>query len=170
MNAESGTEVAKKLGAIFHKVNVTDYQALGAVFKSAFTSNQRLDFVFANAGVMERGNFYEKHQTGDEPPPPPNMLPIDINTTAMINTSYLAQHYFRQTPNDGSGPRSLVITASCGGLYAVPASCIYGASKFGALGFARNIAGPFWQNDGIRVNVRSDLPPSFIRLDAKTNV
>jgi NAD(P)-dependent dehydrogenase (short-subunit alcohol dehydrogenase family) len=153
MNQETGNEAAKRLQATFHKVDVTDYSTLSNTFRDIFKATRRLDFCFANAGILERSSFYRAHETGDEPPDRPDTLVMDINATAVIYTSYLAQHYFRQTPNDGSGPRSLIITASCGGLYAVPANPIYGASKFAALGWTRNIAGPFYQNDGIRVNV-----------------
>jgi NAD(P)-dependent dehydrogenase (short-subunit alcohol dehydrogenase family) len=148
MNEKSGDEAASRLGATFHKVDVTDYTSLSQAFKEAFLANRRIDFVFANAGIMERSNFYKAHNTGDEPPPPMTTIVLDINTNAVVQTSYLAQHYFRQTPHDGTSPRSLVITASCGGLYAVPASPVYGASKFAALGWTRNIAGPMWKNDG----------------------
>ena len=163
MNANNGNEAAKKLGATYHQVNVTDYAALSATFRDIFRLNKRLDFIYANAGVMERDNFYKRHETGDEPPPAPNVLPMDINANAVINTSYLAQHYFRQTPGDGTGPRSLIITASCGGLYACPASPIYSTSKFAALGLTRNIATPFWNNDGIRVNVSSSAATRVFR-------
>lgn len=148
MNEKSGDEAARNLGATFHRVNVTDYTSLSEAFKKVFLVNRRLDFVYANAGIMERADFYQTHDTGDEPPPPLNTIVLDINTNAVVQTSYLAQHYFRQTPNDGTAPRSLIITASCGGLYACPASPIYGASKFAALGWTRNIAGLMWKNDG----------------------
>ncbi|KAK5174381.1 uncharacterized protein LTR77_001461 [Saxophila tyrrhenica] len=162
MNVESGNKAAEQLGAAFHQVNVTEYSSLAGAFKDVFKTTRRLDFVHANAGIMERGDFYKAYDTGDEPPPPFSPIVIDINTTAVINTSYLAQHYFRQTSNDGRGPRSLVVTASCGGLYAVPASPVYGSSKFAALGWTRNIAGPMWENDGVRVNA---ICPGAVRTN-----
>lgn len=130
MNAESGEKAAQRLLAAFHKVNVCEYQALGEVFKTVFKIHSRVDFVYANAGVVERDNYYVVHDTGEEPPPPPDVLLIEVNATSVITTCYLAQHYFRQSPSYGSGPRSIVITASCGGLYAVPASSIYRASAW----------------------------------------
>ncbi|KAK3724875.1 hypothetical protein LTR37_000923 [Vermiconidia calcicola] len=162
LNAEAGGEAAKRFGATFHKIDVTDYPSLGVAFKNVYKAHKRLDFVFANAGIAERGDFYATNNTGEEPPPAPNTLPIEINVTSVINTSYLAQHYLRQTPDDGLGPRSIVITASCGGFYSCPAACIYGASKFAALGWARNIAGPMYKRDGIRVNA---ICPGTVRTN-----
>ena len=151
MNQDSGHKAATELGATFHQVNVTDYDSLAGAFKTVFDKGHRLDFVHANAGIIERGNFYE--DTGDEPPAALPSIVMDINVMAVIHTSQLAQHYFRRTPKDGLGPRSLVITASCGGFYAVPASPVYGASKHAMIGWTRSIAGRLWRNDGIRVNV-----------------
>ena len=80
-------------------------------------------------------------------------LVLDINVMGVVHTSYLAQHYMRQSPADGPGPRSLLITASCGGFYPVPASPVYGASKHAMIGWTRSIAGRLWKEDHIRVNV-----------------
>lgn len=158
MNPTGGNEAAKKLGATFHEADVTDYKSLGAAFKAVFTSTRRLDFVHANAGIGERGNFYEKHDTGDEPPPPLSSIVIDLDVTGVINTSFLAQHYMRQSPNDGSGPRTLLCTASCGGFYACPMSPVYGTAKHAVVGWVRSIAGKMWRDDQIRCNVRILLP------------
>ena len=155
MNKDAGIEAAKKLGATFHQINVTDYNSLRLAFKIVFTSSRRLDFVHANAGIMEKGDFYAVHKTGDEPPPPIPSIVVDIDVMSVIHTSYLAQHYFRQTPNDGFGPRSLLVTASCGGFYKVPASPVYAAAKHAMVGWTRSIAGRMWRDDGIRVNVRT---------------
>jgi len=129
MNAERGEEAAKSLvpAARFHKANVTDYESLASTFDNIFKSEGRIDFVFANAGIVERDNFYAEHPAGG-PPPEPNQLSIDINLKAVVTTSYLAQHYFRQSPGKGRGT-SLVMTASCGGLYPSPFCPMYSASK-----------------------------------------
>jgi NAD(P)-dependent dehydrogenase (short-subunit alcohol dehydrogenase family) len=116
LNAEAGKTAASSLkNAHFHQTDVTDYSSLTNAFEKAFNTSERLDFVYANAGIVERDNFYEKHDLS-KPPPPPNQLSIDINFKAVVNTCYLALHYFRKNPKDVSSP-ALVMTASCGGLY-----------------------------------------------------
>lgn len=129
MNVDRGEEVAKSLepSTNFHKSNVTAYASLASISDNIFKSEGRLDFVFANAGIIERDNFYVEHPT-DGPPREPNQLSIDINIKAVVTTSYLAQHYFRRSPGKGKGT-SLIVTASCGGLYPSPFCPIYAASK-----------------------------------------
>ena len=129
MNAACGEEAAKSVGhgGNFHKVDVTNYSALGSTFEKIFKVHNRLDFVFANAGVVERYNFYATHQPAN-PPPEPDQLVTDVCLKSVITTSYLAQHYFRQSPGQGKGA-CLVMTASCGGLYPSPYSPVYAAAK-----------------------------------------
>ena len=130
LNEERGRNAASTLAnTTFHKVDVNNYGELGAAFKTAFVSGGgRLDFVFANAGVIERRNFYTPQSEGIDPPPEFEQLAIDVNLRSMISTSYLALHYFRQNPEKGKGT-SLVMTSSCGGLYPSYYSPIYTASK-----------------------------------------
>ncbi len=128
LNAESGNDAAKNLGqcAKFHESDVKNYSSISSIFDSVFKSEGRLDFVFANAGVVERWNFFGEHPAG-VPPPEPDLLTVDINLKSVVTTSYLAQHYFRQSP--GKEDRSLVMTASCGGLYPTTFCPIYTATK-----------------------------------------
>jgi len=129
--------------ATFHKTNVMDYDSLATTFQKVFDADGRLDFVFANAGIVERFDFYEAHPAS-KPPPPPNQTVIDINLKAVINTSWLAQHYFRQSTV--STNKNLVMTASVGGLYRCQVSPSYCASKHGVVGLMRSIA-PFYHHD-----------------------
>lgn len=139
LNAEAGKKAVSSLkNAYFHQTNVTDYNSLVSAFESAFSKSGRLDFVYANAGIVERDNFYEKHDLS-APPPAPNQLSIDINLKAVVNTSYLALHYFRKSSRDGEGP-ALVMTASCGGLYPSEFCPMYSAAKAAVVHFNRAIA------------------------------
>lgn len=93
----------------------------------------RLDFVFANAGIIERWNFYQKNE-GEGPPPEPDQLSIDIDLKSVVSTTYLAQHYFRLSKESyGNGTQALVMTSSCGGLYPSPFCPMYTAAKHGKL-------------------------------------
>ncbi|KAK5156843.1 hypothetical protein LTR04_005522 [Oleoguttula sp. CCFEE 6159] len=163
LNAERGEEAASSLGetAKFHQTDVGQYKALSTTFDSIFKSQGRLDFVFANAGVVERDSFYAHHPSDAGPPPPPDLLSVDINLKAVITTSYLAQHYFRLSPEKGKGA-NLVATASCGGFYPVPFGPMYSGAKHGVVGFMRSIARNFWKNDGIRVNM---ICPGSVRTN-----
>lgn len=130
LNEELGVAAEENIENLtFHKTNVTDYDSLVNTFKTIFTSSgYRLDFVFANAGMIERTNFYAKHSDGTEPPPRLDQTSIDVDLKGVIWTTYLALHYFRQSPDKGKGS-SLVMTASCGGLYPSYYSPLYSAAK-----------------------------------------
>jgi NAD(P)-dependent dehydrogenase (short-subunit alcohol dehydrogenase family) len=151
MNPTTGTAAAASIPkATFHQCNVTDYASLSAAFEAQHKAHKQLDFVFANAGIVEKDSFYATHDTGSAPPPPPNMLSIDIDLKAVVATAWLALHYFRL--NTGIRGGSLVMTSSVGGLYAVPFCPMYAAAKHGVLGFMRSISGQYYKNDGVRVN------------------
>ena len=115
--AEAALQVVP--GATFHQVNVTKYESLAKVFQKIFDSDGQIDFVFANAGIVERHSFYEPAVTkGSEPPPEPNLATLDINMNGVITTTYLAMHYMRLSPHKGQGA-SIVMTASVGGLVSI---------------------------------------------------
>jgi NAD(P)-dependent dehydrogenase (short-subunit alcohol dehydrogenase family) len=148
LNAEAGKKAVSSLkNAHFHQTNVTDYNSLISAFENAISTSGRLDFVYANAGIVERDNFYEKHDLS-KPPPPPKQLSVDINLKAVIDTCYAALHYFRKNPNEVTSP-ALVMTASCGGLYPSEFCPMYSASKAAVVHFNRAICYSY-HLDGIR--------------------
>lgn len=117
LNDTAGNAVASRLqNTVFHQVDVTSWPSLSSAFDTAFRQEGgRLDFVFANAGILEKGDFYKKHDVALGPPPEPKDMSIEINLKGAIATSYLAQHYFRANPEGGRGA-VLVITSSIVGL------------------------------------------------------
>jgi NAD(P)-dependent dehydrogenase (short-subunit alcohol dehydrogenase family) len=153
LNAEAGKQAASKLKSThFHQTNVTDYNSLVSAFEATYRTSQRLDFVYANAGIVERDNFYAKHDLDGPPPPPPNQLSVDINLKAVINTTYLALHYFRKAMakhgRENLDP-VLVMTASCGGLYPSEFCPIYSGGKAAVIQFNRAITVAY-HHEGIR--------------------
>jgi NAD(P)-dependent dehydrogenase (short-subunit alcohol dehydrogenase family) len=152
LNAEAGKKATLSLkNAKFHETNVTDYSSLVSAFEATWMASGRLDFVFANAGIVERDNFYQTHPL-DAPPPPPNQLSIDINYKAVVNTSWLALHYFRKSlAKNGreGGDAVLIMTASCGGLYPSEFCPMYSGSKAAVIHFNRAITVAY-HHDGIR--------------------
>ena len=156
LNVEAGNKAVKALkNAHFHQTNVTNYASLASAFETAFSAAGKLDFVYANAGIVERDNFYEKHNVVKGPPPEPNQLSVDINFKAVVNTSYLALHYFRKSMatlgRKGVDP-VLVMTSSCGGLYPSGFCPMYSRSKAAVIHFNRAITDAY-HHEGIRTFV-----------------
>lgn len=121
LNQAAGSAVASRLPkTIFHEVDVTSWPSLSSAFDAAFRQEDgRLDFVFANAGILEKGDFYERRDVTQGPPPEPKDMSIEINLKGVIATSYLAQHYFRANRDGGKGA-VLVMTSSIVGLVSRP--------------------------------------------------
>ncbi|KAI1099374.1 15-hydroxyprostaglandin dehydrogenase [Jackrogersella minutella] len=132
----------------FHKVDVSSWESLSSSFDAVFKYEGRLDFVFANAGVMEKGKFFERHEPSSLPPEPDESS-IDVNLKGVIKTSYLAQHYFRANANGGKDC-VLIMTSSIAGIYPQAVTPLYSAAKAGILNFMRSVAPLFYESDGIR--------------------
>ncbi|KAI2620655.1 3-beta-hydroxysteroid dehydrogenase [Hypomontagnella submonticulosa] len=143
-NAEKG----HSSNLVFRKVDVASWDSLSSSFDAVFKAEGRLDFVFANAGIMERGKFFERHEKS-LPPPEPDELSIDVNLKGVIKTSYLAQHYFRANANGGKDC-TLVMTSSIAGIYPQAITPLYAAAKAGILNFMRSVAPILYGEDGIR--------------------
>lgn len=137
---------------------MTDWSSLSQAFHKVFTTEKRIDFVFANAGIAEAGlRLYERHPA-DQVPPEPQLAIVDINLKAVITTSYLAIHYFRHSP---PSDKNLVMTASAAGLYPAARGPSYSATKHGVVGFMRSIAQGVGK-EGIRCNA---ICPSFFKTN-----
>ncbi|KAJ6133789.1 15-hydroxyprostaglandin dehydrogenase [Penicillium sp. IBT 18751x] len=145
----NGAIVADDVGASFIQASVNEYSSLARAFTEVWNRFGRLNFVFANAGVLETQSFYANHQNDqDGIPPPPDLKVIDVNLNGVIYTTHLAIHFFRQS----EGLKSLIMTSSTGGLYPVRSAPLYAATKHGVLGLSRSIADKMWAEDEIQVN------------------
>lgn len=128
-NPEKGQKAAATLqNCNFHQANVSIYEELAAVFDRVFNDAQRLDFVFANAGIPELTDLFA-NQPSSGVPPKPEMGLLDINLNGAIYTSYLAVNYFRRSPDSAKGSQSLLLTSSIGGLYPCMRTPVYSGSK-----------------------------------------
>ncbi|RHZ56759.1 uncharacterized protein CDV56_103951 [Aspergillus thermomutatus] len=157
---ERGLQATKEIPETkFLRANVSDYADLAKTFDAIFKQTGRLDFVFANAGVVEEFDFYARQPKG-EMPPGLDLTTINVNVNGVIYASYLALQYFRQSPGQGKGC-CLVVTGSTGSFYPSGFTPIYAASKHAVLGFMRSIATHFLR-DGIRVNA---LCPGAVRTN-----
>ncbi|KAJ5387186.1 hypothetical protein N7509_009727 [Penicillium cosmopolitanum] len=151
VNEEKGQKAAATLlNTSFYKANVSQYEELAVVFGTVFNKAQRLDFVFANAGIPEYTDLFA-NQSSSGVPPKPGLDLLDINLNGAIYASYLAVNYFRRSPESVKGTQSLLLTASIGGLYPCMLTPVYSSSKHALIGFVRSIGNRLFK-EGIRVN------------------
>lgn len=129
---KAATQVTQRLGekTIFIKANVIDYEQQANAFVKTFERWNRIDLVYANAGIGDRIDFYAPatELLANGAPKKPDSLVVDICLYGCIWASYLAMHYFRMNP-DGAG--KIVMTSSMCGIYVGDSIPLYTAAKHG---------------------------------------
>ena len=84
---KAGSEAAAKLKyTTFHKADVLSWESLTSAFDIVFKAEGRLDFVFANAGVMDKGTFYDE-QDPSKTPLPLEDFAVDVNLQVCFSAS-----------------------------------------------------------------------------------
>ncbi|KAF9888823.1 hypothetical protein FE257_008192 [Aspergillus nanangensis] len=86
--------------AIFLHADVRNYTKLANAFHVVYEATKRIDFVFANAGILESCDFLSSLNSREDgvkahPPKQPDLAVVDVNLSGVINTCYLALYYFR---------------------------------------------------------------------------
>lgn len=108
---EAGARAVASLGegsSQFHRVDVTSYGQQQRAFEAIHKAHGSIDFVYANAGIAGKADFYDEPEQW--PPSAPSMLVEDINFKGTTYTSHLAMQYMRRKPQPGG-----VITMTASG-------------------------------------------------------
>jgi len=147
---------------IFVKTDVTNYDSQVEAFEQVWQTYNQIDFVYANAGIVEKNNFYAVENS--LPPPKLPLLVMDVCLTGVVYSAYLSMHYMRQNLHKKGG--SIILVSSAAGIYPSYQIPLYAAAKHGVVGFMRSLA-PSLAKENIRVNctlpgaVRTNLIPSW---------
>lgn len=131
-------DLVKELGKGNAKAQVADaadYQSLKKVVDATVATFQRLDVVFANAGMGVSSPGTEK---GD---PEEWSKMVDININGLLWTAKLTLPHLRKTQGH------FITTSSVAGRIAMKGS-VYGATKWFAYGFSQNLAKEMAQWNG----------------------
>ncbi|KAK7534703.1 putative oxidoreductase,short chain dehydrogenase [Phyllosticta citribraziliensis] len=134
-------------------LDVTSWESLSAAFKEVLKQHGRVDHVFANAGVGPKTNLLEDNvdENGDLLEPSHHVL--DINLKSVMNTTALACHHLKKSPQGGS----VVLIGSASSFQVFPA-VDYSTSKHGVLGLMRSLTTLLYPKFPIRINA---LAPSW---------
>jgi len=169
MNEKTGQAAADEVKGLFTKCNVTSYADQANAFQRTWEKWGRIDFVFANAGILDVADFYEP--STELPPPEPSLLTSQVSCDGAIYTGYLAMHYLRQNSTPGG---SIIMTSSASALYQAAILPIYCAAKYAVIGLVRSL-GAELKKENIRVNAilpgavptNIGLPTKLVKLGVK---
>lgn len=144
LQAEAGAAAVKELEAAgakahFVEADVLKRADLQRMLDEATERFGRVDIVYNNAGVSERGDFFSME-------PEAWRRVVDIDLTAVIEATQLAVQHLRKQGGGGV----IINTASMAGLVPVGASPIYAAAKAGVVHFSRSLV--HLAAEDIRVN------------------
>ncbi|KAL3473176.1 hypothetical protein BJX99DRAFT_261606 [Aspergillus californicus] len=167
VNDSSGAEAASKHGdqVSYLHTNVASYDEQAKSFNRIYQKWGRIDFVYANAGILDRSNFVApEEEFAYGAPRQPDTLVLDVNLVGVVWSSYLALHYFRKNGVQGG---KLVMTSSSAGIYAIPEISLYAATKHAIIGLARSLGTRMVeQNEPITVNaIIPGMVPTSILSD-----
>ncbi|KAF8166354.1 NAD-P-binding protein [Mycena galopus ATCC 62051] len=161
LNFEAGSKFASDLNgeagsivAIAVKADTTVWEDQLAAFQQAIDTFNRIDYVFANAGVAEHPWLppFDPETAASRPLVKPDLATADINLTGQLYTAALALQTFERQEIGPSGFRGkLILTASVFGYYPSRAMPLYAASKAGIINFMRSAA-QYYATKNITVN------------------
>lgn len=77
--------------ALFHETDITDWQAMRGLFRTAKEKFGQVDIVIANAGLMETKGFFdfEEDENGELEEPTEAYKIIDVNLKGTMNSTRL---------------------------------------------------------------------------------
>lgn len=116
VNERDGAATAKALGpdASFVRADITKFEEQVAMFKHAFAfGGGRLDVFAANAGIVDRQDFWDDvplDKNGD--PTPLELTAVDLDLDAVLQGAWIYKHWAKKNPTPGG---KIIITASCSG-------------------------------------------------------
>lgn len=158
INETALNELQTKFGAencFVKQVDITNTKQLNdAVTEFATHTNNQLDVLAANAGIIVQKPFYNGSQKDYE-------KLIGVNAFGSVNTIYSALPLLKNT----TGAR-IVITSSSSAMYGIPDFAVYSATK----GFLRNLTEALnieLQKQDIWV---SDVMPLFVQTNMMNDI
>ncbi|KAJ0424369.1 hypothetical protein BJY00DRAFT_326935 [Aspergillus carlsbadensis] len=149
-------------GFSFERVDVSSWESQADAFERVFAQQGRIDVVFANAGITEKGSLLPEK---DGKLTKPELATINVNFVGVVYSVKLALHYISKNTPINNSKGSVICTASNAGVYPFPMAPIYSATKHGVVGLVRSLARPL-EREQIQINgfapavIETNIAPS----------
>ncbi|GAB1217345.1 hypothetical protein ATERTT37_006584 [Aspergillus terreus] len=166
INAASGAQVLSDLqrefpsaSLSFEVCDTSSWEAQAAAFAAVYAQRGRIDLVFANAGITEKGSVLDGMHAAA--PVKPTVVTLDVNLLGVIYSVNLAAHYIAKNAPVAGSRGNIICTASNAGIYPFPMAPLYAATKHGVVGLVRSLARPLLKEQ-IQINA---LAPAVIQTN-----
>ncbi|KAJ5754170.1 uncharacterized protein N7511_008323 [Penicillium nucicola] len=180
ISSAAGTQTLERLHAefplasvSFEQCDVSSWESQAEVFNRVVDQQGRIDIVFANAGITEKGTLLpEKDGDKTKDPVKPDLSTLNVNLVGVVYSIKLATHYMSYTSDTASTSKGLIVcTASNAGLYPFAMAPMYAATKAGVIGLVRSLA-PSLAVERIQINalapavIQTNIAPSSALFDS----
>ncbi|KAK5400866.1 hypothetical protein LTR06_011177 [Exophiala xenobiotica] len=133
--------------------------------KAAFSPNNSVDIVIANAGVSRSsGDSLWNLDDPNGPPTKPDLNIVHVNLEGTFYTWKLAVHYFRKQPDNEERDRCFIMTGSMVAYIDCPGNWEYTSTKYSLRGFMKTVRRNRWEQS-IRINY---VAPCWIKSAIRT--
>lgn len=132
--------------------DVSKYSDNVKLFRTALEKYGHIDHAIANAGIAERGDWFNPSLTIEDVEQPPPTTTININLIGVLYFVRIAIPYLKHNRTTGDD-RSISLVGSAAGFRESPGLPIYQSTKHGVHGVMRSLRKVLWGRDGIRINV-----------------
>ena len=149
----STLDASSRTGEVsFVQCDVTNYDDIYNLVKTAYDKYGRIDHVFPCAGVFEKGQWFDPELTMEsvknEKGP---QATLDINVIGLANFVRVAVVFMREGMQKGEN-KSITLMSSVNAFRESPGLYMYQTSKHAVQGLMRSMRKPIFERDGIRVN------------------
>ncbi|KAG2501548.1 hypothetical protein HYH03_000055 [Edaphochlamys debaryana] len=136
-------------------LDVMDEQAQRAAFRAHVDAFGGVQLIVLNAGISERGSFFDPANTGWQ-------ATLDVNLTAVLYGTRAASEVM-------GGEGAIIAVASAGAIFPMPVSPVYAAAKAGVAHFVRSAARSLAARRSGPVRLMA-LCPEFVETPLVTSV
>ncbi|KAI1766896.1 hypothetical protein GGR53DRAFT_464026 [Hypoxylon sp. FL1150] len=155
---------------IFVKTDVTSYESVLNLFKTAWSTYGRIDHAVSNAGLVEIGQLFATGVDDANIEEPPPTMVLDVNLKGTLFFTRVAVHFLRKSlaaHEDVQKDASILLVGSVASFEEYPGLFQYSASKHGILGLFRSTRNFLLPTEGIRINT---VLPNMTRTQMATGV
>lgn len=135
----------------FVPIDVSKYDDNIRLFKTALEQHGKVDHAVANAGILERGAWFDPGLTVESVERPETTAVVEINYLGVLYFTRIAAVYLRHNRQPGED-KSITLISSAAGFRDSPGLFLYQSSKFAVLGLLRSTRKILHERDNIRIN------------------